>query len=234
MTKSKLREEIFRQLLDPNVAESAAASIMTHPSWLEGQPPAEALDAFGDPRHTQDSAVVKLAWDWDPVALAPALFQALTEQGDPARRQRLAWIVKITVPAGMLSTLMALASNADEDRVVRRFLLDGICRLAFGGSVDWPSIAALVESLCLDPDSLIREAAAALAGIGEGHEPERIAFLVNMLSDADVDVVATAARALERYPGPENYLPVQLRDRLLAHPVLGMRLAIQGLLSKPN
>jgi HEAT repeat protein len=225
---------MFRQLLDPDLAESAAASIMTHASWLEGQPPAEALEAFGDPRHAQDSAVVKLAWDWDPEALAPALLQALTEQGDLARRQRLAWIVKLTVPAGMLSTLMALASNADEDRVVRRFLLDGICRLAFGGSVDWPSIAALVENLSLDPDSLIREAAAALAGIGEGHEPERIAVLVNMLSDANVDVVATAARALERYPGPDTYLPAQLRDRLLAHPSPSVRLAVQDLLSKPN
>lgn len=234
MSRSAPPSELLRQLADPASAETAAALLAANPSWRCGRPPPAALVAFGDPQYPLDGAVVGLACAWEAESLVPLLLQAIADDNDLQRRRRLAWIAKQIATARTAAKLLAMACVSAEDRVVRRYLLEALSRLAFAGEVGWPAIAASVRVLVCDPDALIREAAVALAGIGDDAAAERRDLLLASLADTDAAVLATAATALRRHGVRASDVPAALLGKLLDHPQPLVRLAVRDLLGGPG
>ena len=231
MTAPRPPRALLARLLDVDSAQAAAASLAANPAWFGGQVPPEALAAFADPRHPEDGAVLGLAFAWDPDTLISPLLDAVANESEAPRRRRLAWIAKQIATPAATSTLLALASSPSEDRVVRRYLLEALARLGFGGELPWPRIASPVRVLMRDPDALVREAAIALAGIGEGDDAERRAVLVQALTDPEAAVLATAVTALRRFALRKADLPADMYHRLYDHPDPTVRLAFRELVA---
>jgi hypothetical protein len=210
---------LLARLVDPASAEEAAAELAAIPLWLTGTPPPEVVTALGDPRNPHDGAIVDLARQWRPAALIPALVSALDDETAADRRRRLAWTLKQIADTDAVPALLPGAISPDEDRVVRRYLIEGISRAA-SSTVDlWPQLEPVIRTLATDADHTIREAAAALTASGEDHDTERRRILLAFLTDPDPTVIAVTAAALRRYaPLSTSDVPQPLADRLLHHP----------------
>ena len=133
------------------------------------------------------------------------------------QERRAAWIVKQTVGSEMAEPVLALAADRTNDRVVRRYLIEGVSRALGGEPVSWERVSAVTRRLIHDDDPLIREAGAQLIHDVQGSPDERAGLLVGLLGDDDDDdaVVLTAAHALLALPSAP--IPDQAISALAAH-----------------
>ena len=189
------------------------------------------MTALGDPEQAFDGCVVDLALAWRIEALVPALMRAIDREGDVGRRRRLAWIAKQVPAVVAMPALLARARRQDEDRVVRRYSLETVVRLAFGGHVGWPDVEETVQILARDAEPFLRESVTALAGIGADAPAERKALLIRMLSDASAVVVAVAATALTGRAVDVSDIEPALLARLLGDPNPLVRLSVQDMMA---
>jgi hypothetical protein len=226
MTDSMPPPELLRQLLEPSTAEAAASALGANFSWRVGVPPPELVSAWGDPRHGHESAVVRLARGWDSTTVVPALLLALDGENDVERRRRLAWILKQVATDADVPRLLGMAVDADEDRVVRCYLVEAATR----SIPDWAAIEGLVNVLRRDAEALIREAVVALVGEGDDNETERRAMLIEFLNDDDPSVIVTALVALKRFSLLRSELSADLYARLYNHPTPHVRLWFRKLM----
>lgn len=193
-----------RDLLDrltiPGDAEAAAREYLGHADWLVGTPPAAVLAVMSDPQTSQDGDVVRLARAWPARDLVPALC-ALIESGlGTERDRRAAWMVKQTVDTGLAEPVLRLAADRTRDRVVRRYLIEGVSRALWGEPGSWARVSGVTRRLLDHDDPLIREAGAQLINDVQGAPEERGTLLVGLLSDDDDAVVLTALHALQAMP----------------------------------
>ena len=222
---------LLRGLLRSSSAAASARSLLEEPTWLQGEPPEEVLTALGDPEQAFDASVVDLALAWQIEALVPALMRAIDREGDVGRRRRLAWIAKQVPAVVAMPALLARARRQDEDRVVRRYSLETVVRLAFGGHVGWPDVEQTVHILARDAEPYLRESATALAGIGDDASAEKRALLIRMLSDPSAEVVAVAATALTWCAVTASDIEPALLARLLGDPNPLVRLSVEEMMA---
>ena len=222
---------LLSKLLSPETAEYAAKALANNSHWLNNYPPKEVINALGDEQHSIDSNVMGLARAWNSAKLTAAILHALEHELSPNRRHRLAWVVKQNADANAIDQLLALARLNDEDPVVRRYLVEAVTGLAFAGKAEWSSCVSSVRALRADPDSGVREAAAALTGAGIDHDSERRVELIAFLYDEEPSVIATAATALQRFNIGEGELPAELVQRLREHSRPDVRMSVAAMLN---
>jgi hypothetical protein len=193
-----------RDLLDrltvPGDAEAAAREYLGHPDWLVGAPPAAVLAVMSDPRTSQDGDVVRLARAWPARDLVPALCALIESGPGTGRDRRAAWMVKQTVDAGLAGPVLRLAADRTRDRVVRRYLIEGVSRALWGEPGSWERVSDVTRQLLDDEDPLIREAGAQLINDTQGAPEHRATLLAGLLADDDDAVVLTALHALQALP----------------------------------
>ncbi|MDG4790565.1 hypothetical protein O7626_32420 [Micromonospora sp. WMMD1102] len=224
--------QLLRQLTDPYAAEAAAAAMVAQAAWLQGPPPPEMIVALGN--CVPDGAIVDLARAWPRSALVPALVHAVDIEDDLERRRSLAWIIKQVPLEGAVATLLSRASRSNEDRIVRRYLLEAVQRCGIVANDPWILVGPTVRVLVEDPDPLIRETAIALIGSCEGYDAERRALLVAALADPDATVITVAALALRGTGVREAEIPAELARNLLEHPDLRVRWSVGDLFEHPD
>lgn len=192
--------ELLDRLMIPEEAEGAARDYLRHADWLTGPPPAAVLAVMTDPRASQDGEVVRLARAWPAHDLLPAL-SALIESGlGRERDRRAAWIVKQAVVTEQAEPVLRLAADRTRDRVVRRYLIEGVSRALAGEPNSWARVSGVTQRLIDDDDPLIREAGAQLIHDTRGGPGERATLLLGLLADGDDTVALTAAHALLAMP----------------------------------
>lgn len=223
---------LLQQLITPESAEAAAAQLAENPQWLKLKPPKQVVVALADDQHPHDSEIIQLAMAWNPATLGPALLDALVQETATEKRRRLAWVIKQNPDPSSIAQLLALARSTNQDRIVRRYLLEAVTRLAFAGDVDWFDLVSTVRELRSDVDAGVREAAAALIGAGDDdHNAKRRTELIAFLNDEEPAVIATAATALQRFDVRERDLPKAMVQRLRNHTRPDIRLIFEAMLS---
>ena len=173
------------------------------------------LAVISDPRTSQDGDVVRLARAWPARDLVPAVCALIGCGLGTEQDRRAAWIVKQTVDSEMAEPVLALAADRTNDRVVRRYLIEGVSRALGGEPESWERVSAVTRRLIHDDDPLIREAGAQLIHDVPGSPDERAALLVGLLGDDDDAVALTAAHALLALPSAP--IPDEAISALAAH-----------------
>lgn len=232
MTATRPPAALLERLVNPTTAEAAASELAATLAWLQGVPPPEVLVALGEPENPYDGVVANLVRIWRRPDILVGLAGALKEEHSIDRRRRLAWSIKQVCTEDLVPTLLPYIDDPDEDRIVRRYLLEAITHCTFSQDDGWPRLQRTARILLRDPDPLIRDGATALVGLGDGHAAERRALLIDQLEDEDEAVIATAASSLQRFNVQETDLSEELVKRLVENPSPRVRRAALDLLRR--
>lgn len=229
------RHDALRRLLDsnPGAADQAANELLERPDWATGPPPDELVRALlrAGMSHDAESAVFELGRRWERAPLSRSLMTALQREQDPAARTCAAWLLKNLASQAVWSDMAVMALSEGERMQTRRWLLEGLDRLAFVGDVGWDELRDLVHALRQDKEPRIRDGVVGiLMSLNDGGE--KASILLDMLGDSDSGVLDSALNALshDRLRPRDAYL-ARLRE-LSRHLDPRVSLAARALLER--
>jgi hypothetical protein len=210
-------ELIARVAVGGTSSEAAADALIHQPLWVSGAPPPALIDALTDPAAAANPALRRVALAWERGALNAAMLDAARGATTTARAEAAAQLLKDTLDEHAAPAAVELARAPRTPGPVRRWLAEGLARLAAGRVVGWRQLAELVEALAADADPAARGGA---VGLLMALPPTATStdVLLRLAGDDDAEVLAGALRALTGEPGAVSRLdPARLRA-LLDHP----------------
>lgn len=228
------QEELYCRLNSDAIAAAAAANeLLEQPEWTLGSPPDTLIQALRRASLTYDaeSAVFELGRVWERAPLSRALMAAFKGEQDPRARTCAAWLLKQLSSPTVWRDMAATALSYDEGPQTRRWLLEGLDRLAFVGDVGWDELRELVYALRQNSEPHIRDG---VVGILMSLPPsdEKTRLLLDMLRDFDASVLASALSALSnRHQSFAGADLTRLRA-LSRHPDLRVSLVARELLER--
>lgn len=234
MTNTK--EEWLRRLDgDAAQAEQAATELLTDADrgWMRGTPPPGLVRALLQVSVTYDaeSAIFELGRAWDRESLGLALMAALRGLQDPVERTHAGWLFKHLGSATVWADMAALAQSDREATQTRRWQLEGLDRLAFGRVVGWAELRDLVRRLRSDPLPAIREGVVGVL-MSLPSSDEKTDALLDLLEDANADVLASALAALDGGGAQLAGIGLERVRSLASHRLPKVGLAAQALLDQ--
>lgn len=211
--------ELLRGLASPGAAEVAAAAeaLLRSSAPLAGAPPSELLEAVARAPAPARDALLELARAWERPAMSRAALDALSRAAGRGEREQLAWLLKTVLAAGHAPEAALRVRDAAGDAAVRRWLLEGLTRLAFGGEVGWDALGGLVPALAADAEPAVRGGLPALLA-ALPWRPESAALLRPLLLDPDAEVAAAAAHTLSGRPEAAREVEPHVLAHLREHP----------------
>ena len=210
-------ELIARVAAGGTSSEAAADALMRQPLWVSGAPPPPLIDTLIDPAAAVNPALRRVALAWERGALNAALLDAARGATTTARAQAAAQLLKDTLDEDAAPGAVELARAPRTPGPVRRWLAEGLARLAAGRVVGWRQLGELVDALAGDADPAARGGAVGLL-MALPPTPTSTDVLLRLAADDDAEVLAGALRALRGDPDAVARLdPARLRA-LLDHP----------------
>jgi len=208
--------QLLRRLDRFDTRGDAAAALLRSDVQLAGPPPPALLSgiALGEARLHQP--LLDLARAWSRPEMSRAALDAFHAAEAARERQELAWLLKTVLAVEHSPEVIARVHDDTEDMQVRRWLVEGLERLACGGALGWDELGVVVDTLAGEGSSSLREALASLLmTLPWRRENERL--LATMLRDPDPIVVAAAAHTLAGYPDAVRDLDTRLLQYLRQH-----------------
>lgn len=225
-----VRVALFAKLVDPANANEAAAELTKHEEWLNGTPPPAFVAALSGIDYDADGPIFGLARAWERDPLCQALLGTLRAEPDSRLREHTAWLLKHFGTAPHAKAIADLAKSDDESIQTRRWLLEGLDRLAAGRSIGWKEVGDAVTAVGRHSDASLRDGVVGLLVSLDRSDEKRKALLEILRADNDEGVIANAVNGLA------NVLPIELDpamvERLLGHPSPRVQRSVRELIER--
>jgi hypothetical protein len=208
--------DLLQRLGTAHQRVAAAEALLRLDAPLTGSPPSALISAFAQGEAHLHPPLLSLARAWPRSEMSRAVLDALHEAKDEREKEELAWVLKRVLAAEHSPEVIRLVRSAAESVEVRRWLLEGLERLAAGGALGWTELGVVVEALAEDRAASMREALASLLMTLPWRD-ENEALLAPLLRDPDPVVVASAARTLAGYPDAVRRIDPDLLQDLRRH-----------------
>jgi len=228
--QARARQELLAKLVDPNHAEEAAIELPQRPEWLRGAPPPALIAALSNVDYNADGAMFDLARAWEREPLCHGLLGALRSESEPRLREHAAWLLKHLAAPSSWKSLAELAKSNEETVQLRRWLLEGLDRMAAGRAIGWVELGDVVTAVARHPDASLRDGVVGILLSLERSEEKRRLLLDILRTDDDEVVLASAVNALA------SVLPMELDPsvitRLLEHPSARVQRSVHDLVER--
>ncbi|HEY6392101.1 MAG TPA: hypothetical protein VIX89_12530 [Bryobacteraceae bacterium] len=211
-------DELFRNLAasDPKVAAASAEALLGSSCPLTGVPPPELLQAMTVGAGLPDDSLLNLARAWSRAEMSRAALDALHRSATAQDKERFAWLLKTVLAVEDAPEAIVCVLDSAEDARVRRWVLEGLERLAFGGFLGWEQLDSVVAALALERTPALRLGLASVL-MALAWRPDNVHLLEPLLSDSHAEVVTAAARTLQGHPDAVRRLNPDVLDRLRIH-----------------
>lgn len=221
-------EELFELLGEGSpIMEVAASELLLHPEWLVGKPPSQLILALKSISYDSRSPVFQLARQWESLAISKSLLEIFLDENDAESKEHSAWLIKHIVDSAQLEVIARIALSEEESVPVRRLFLEALDRLVFVRQIGWDETKDIIDALKNAPDPGIREGIVGIL-MSLKDNTEKLAILIDMLSDSSDFVAASASNAISQM---ENvHLDKNFLDNFLNHPSLLVRERVKKIL----
>jgi hypothetical protein len=209
-------DELLRGLEAADTRVAAAAALLRSAAPLTGTPPPALISAVAAGEANLHPPLLNLARAWSRPEMSRAALDAFHGAKASREREELAWLLKTVLAVEHSPEVIERVRDGAEDVQVRRWLLEGLERLAFGGSLGWAELGGVVDTLANERAGALREALASLL-MALPWRPENGRLLAPLLRDPDPIVVAAAAHTLAGHPDTVRELDPDLLQDLRRH-----------------
>jgi hypothetical protein len=206
---------ILRQETDWARLRAAIDSVLSS-SPLAGPPPAQLIAAAVASPLFPDDSILNLVRAWSRPEMSRAALDALRALSTEQERERVAWLLKAALAVEHSTEAINRVLDHSENVQLRRWLLEGLERLAAAGSLGWEQLDAVIDSLAGEHHPALLSALASLLGTLPWREAN-LSLLEPLLHHSDYEVVSAAASTLARHPNAALRLDRKWIDHLRVH-----------------
>lgn len=223
-----MNEEIttFVEILTAETSRSriaaAAESLLHSGASLDGPPPRQLIAALIENGPAIDEPLLNLARAWSPLEMSRTMLDQLSALQAPHQREQVAWLLKTVLALEHSGEAIDLVLNVHEQPEVRSWLVEGLERMAFAGSLGWDQLEPVISCLAAERDPVLRVRLASLL-TALPWRGENVRLLDPLLLDDNHEVVSAAAHTLARRPDAIRSLAPQVLSHLRSHLNLAIR-----------
>lgn len=195
---------------------AAAESLLNSAASLDGPPPRQLISALIECGPATDQSLLNLARAWSRPEMSRAMLDELRGASTPGQKEQAAWLLKTVLASEQSREAIEQVLDKDEDGQVRRWLLEGLERITFGGGLGWNELTEVVSSLAGEPHPALRAGLASLL-TALPWRPENAALLEPLLLDENQEVVSAAVHTLARHREAAQAVDPEILARLRVH-----------------
>jgi hypothetical protein len=209
--------DLDRRLASSGDWATAARQLQYSPAEsMLGAPPNGLIRAIADGPSNDDQPLLNVACAWSRVDMSRAVLEALRGEADPARSERLAWLLKSVLATEHSTEAIAIVLDRGHSVDVRIWLAEGLERLVLGGALSWSDLDRVVDELESSHAAGLRARAASLF-LSLPWRDGIAGRLAAMLDDPDSEVVAAAAHTLAMRPAAASTIAPKVIEQLRNH-----------------